>query len=433
MELHPSTVQRDNYLVSRRQAWFAFAMTFALMLFDYMDRQVIVSLFPHLKAAWKLSDKELGALVSVISMVVAVGGIPVAAVADRFSRVRSIVVMGTVWSLACIACMFARNYGQLFVARAAIGAGETGYGAVGGALISGLFPTRLRSVLMGAFFAAASLGSVLGVLLGGVIAARYGWQAAFGVVGVPGLVLALAYRWVPDYRTVGWQPEAAPSARPPGRFPARILSTLRATPTLLWCCLGAALQCNVIASIWGWMPSYLNRYLGLPTDQAAIQAAGIVLVGALGTLFWSALIDRLALRRARAKIEAVALLCALTAMVFVLAFAALPPGPAQVRLILVGGFLMTSLSGPITAVAYDVLHPGVRSTGAAVLSLAQNLFGLATGAFLTGLISDLKDLQFALAVMPGFGLLAALALLQASRSYEADCGRVAGVRLQVQA
>ena len=39
----------DKYLVSPRAAWFAFGMTIALMIFDYVDRQIIVSLFPHLK------------------------------------------------------------------------------------------------------------------------------------------------------------------------------------------------------------------------------------------------------------------------------------------------------------------------------------------------------------------------------------------------
>ena len=53
----------DGYLFGPRQAWFAFAMTISLMLFDYIDRQVIVSLFPYMKADWGLSDKQLGALV----------------------------------------------------------------------------------------------------------------------------------------------------------------------------------------------------------------------------------------------------------------------------------------------------------------------------------------------------------------------------------
>ena len=70
MQLPPSDSAeiRGDYLVSRGQAWFAFAMTFALMLFDYIDRQVIVSLFPHMKAEWNLSDKQLGGLVSIISI-----------------------------------------------------------------------------------------------------------------------------------------------------------------------------------------------------------------------------------------------------------------------------------------------------------------------------------------------------------------------------
>jgi predicted MFS family arabinose efflux permease len=94
----PEAGNNDDYLTSKWQAWFAFAMTFTLMLFDYIDRQVIVSLFPHIKREWNLSDKQLGSLVSVISIVVAAGGIPVALLADRVSRVKSIVVMGSVWS-----------------------------------------------------------------------------------------------------------------------------------------------------------------------------------------------------------------------------------------------------------------------------------------------------------------------------------------------
>ena len=123
-------------------------------------------------------------------------------VADRVSRVKSIVTMATVWSIASISCMFTRNYSALLAARAVVGVGEAGYGPVGAALIATHFPDRMRSALLGSFMAAASVGSVLGVALGGVIAARWGWQAAFGVVGIPGLVLSLLYIKVRDYRTV---------------------------------------------------------------------------------------------------------------------------------------------------------------------------------------------------------------------------------------
>ena len=113
----------DDYLFGPRAAWFAFAMTLALMVFDYVDRQIIVSLFPFIKAEWGLSDAQLGSLVSVVSLTVALGALPVALIADRASRVKSIVVMATIWSLATISCMWTRGYGSLAAARAAVGLG----------------------------------------------------------------------------------------------------------------------------------------------------------------------------------------------------------------------------------------------------------------------------------------------------------------------
>ena len=106
-----------------------------------------------MKADWGLSDKQLGALVSVVSVTVALGALPVALFADRASRVKSIVVMATVWSLATISCMFTRSYGQLLAARAVVGLGEAGYGSVGAALIASHFPARMRGALLAGFFA----------------------------------------------------------------------------------------------------------------------------------------------------------------------------------------------------------------------------------------------------------------------------------------
>lgn len=420
----------DDYLVSPPQAWFAFAMTFALMLFDYIDRQVIVSLFPYMKADWGLSDKQLGGLVSVISIVVAAGGLPVALLADRFSRVKSVVVMALVWSGATISCMFAGGYSQLFAARALVGAGEAGYGSVGAALIASLFPRRLRGALLGGFFAAASLGSVLGVLLGGTIAARWGWQMAFGVVGVPGLALALLYLLVRDYKTVDIHGATQSGTQLSLRsLLRRTAHTLARTRTLVWACVGAAMQLIVVSALWSWLPSFLNRYHGIPADQAARQAALVVLAGALGSFAWGSLVEKMAGAVARRRLLVVAGLCLLTLMIFVLAFGLLPVGRLQFGLILLGGFVMACTVGPITAVVFDVIHPAVRSTGGAVLSLTQNLLGLAVGPFLTGWLSDLWSLQTALTLVPLFSLLAAAAFLRAMRSYESDMRAVAGIRV----
>lgn len=418
----------DGYLVSPGRAWFAFAMTFGLMLFDYIDRQIIVSLFPHLKAEWGLSDKQLGSLVSVISLVVALGGIPVALMADRYSRVRSIVAMAALWSLATISCMFTRNYSQLLAARAMVGVGETGYGSVGAALIASLFPARMRSMLLGAFFAAASLGSVIGVLLGGMIAAKWGWQTAFGVVGMPGLVLAVLYLFVRDYRTVELTQTLNYATRTPGSVVRHIVRALTQSRTMLWACVGSSLQLIVVSALWSWLPSYLNRIHGVAPELAARQAALVVLAGALGAFVWGGVVDRFSIQRLRNRLFGVAMLCLASLVVFAIAFWGTVPARIQLLLVVFGGFLMTCTVGTIAAVVIDVIHPGVRSTGAAVLSLFQNLFGLALGPLIAGALSDQWGLQTALALVPLFSIPAAFFLVKAARTYEGDVAAVAQVQ-----
>lgn len=188
--------------VTRRYAWGVFAMAFTLMTSDYLSRQLVVSMFPHLKQEWGLSDAQLGGLVSVVSVTVALGTFPAALLVDRWSRVKSIALMGSIWSLATFSAAFTHSYGQLFAARAGVGLGEAGYAPAAGALLSRLFPERLRATVFGGLLSAGSLGSVLGVVLGGVIAEQWGWRAAFAAAGIPGLLVALLFLRVRDYPTV---------------------------------------------------------------------------------------------------------------------------------------------------------------------------------------------------------------------------------------
>ena len=421
----------NDYLISKRQAWFAFAMTFGLMLFDYIDRQVIVSLFPHIKSEWNLSDKQLGSLVSIISIVVAVGTLPLSLLADRVSRVKSIVVMAGIWSVASISCMFTANFGQLFVARAVVGAGEAGYGSAGAALIATLYPKRLRSAVLGAFLAAGSLGSVLGVVLGGVIAAHWGWKAAFGVVGVPGLVLAVLYLFVRDYKTAALTPKQGQVAQSLGGTLKHIFGTMARARTLLWVCVGGALQLITLSAVWAWLPSYLNRFHGMTPEAAGKQTAVVILAGAFGCVFWGFVVDRLALRKPRNKLPLLSVLCVLTSVIFMVAFGGTYTGDAQFTLIVLGGFFLTCTPGVGAGIVIDVVHPGVRSTGAAVLTLFQNLFGLAVGPFLAGVLSDQWGLRQALAVTSLFSTLAAVVYVIAMCSYDADVAQISDVKLDV--
>jgi MFS transporter, Spinster family, sphingosine-1-phosphate transporter len=410
----------DHRPAPRRYAWSVFAIIFALMVIDYVDRQVVVSMFPHLKAQWDLSDSQLGALVSIVSITVALGAVPLSLLADRWSRVKSIFLMALVWSLATIVAAFAGSYAQLIGARSVVGLGEAAYGTVGAALLATLFPPRMRSTVLGAFLAAGMFGSVLGVMLGGFIAERWGWQMGFGAVGIPGLFLALVFLLtVRDYKTVAMPLGHGNGSKP--RMTARLVVTELLRPrTALVTCIGAGLNLLVVSTMYAWLPSYFNRFYGLAPDRAGFKTGLVVLVGGLGALLWSAVADRLSSRLPRARLMVPAVAAVVTTVFMLAAFAGFPPGPVQFALILAGGAVMAGSIGPTDAVVIDVIHPAFRATGASVLSLTRNLFGLAGGPLLTGALSDAYGLQFAMSIVPLFGLLAAAMYMIASRTYVAD-------------
>jgi MFS transporter, Spinster family, sphingosine-1-phosphate transporter len=262
-------------------------------------------------------------------------------------------------------------------------------------------------------------------MLGGIIAARWGWQAAFGVVGVPGLVLALLYLFVRDYKTVELEPRLEQARRSTRDAAGFIVRALARSHTMRWVCIGAPLQLIVVSAVWSWLPSFLNRMHGVPVAQAGAKAAIVVLAGAFGCVVWGWLADRAGRVRPAAKLQVTALMCLVTAAVLGFAFGAPRLGialsaPLQFALVVLGGFFMTCTVGPAGATVIDVVHPGVRSTGASVLSLFQNLFGLAVGPFVAGALSDALGLEAALTLIPAFSLLAAAAMWTASRSYAAD-------------
>src|SRR3712207_5815421 len=176
-----------------RFPWVVFALAFALLLSDFMCRQVLAAVFPFLKAEWALTDTELGALSSVVALTVAVLTVPLSVLGDRFGRRRAILLMAGLWSLATLGSAVAADYGQLLASRVLVGVGEAAYGSVGLAVVLAVFPADRRATLAGAFTAGAAFGAVLGIALGGALASRLGWRGAVAAVAFLGVALVLLF------------------------------------------------------------------------------------------------------------------------------------------------------------------------------------------------------------------------------------------------
>jgi MFS family permease len=425
MHLPGAAKSEHGYLVPKAQAWFAFILSFLLMTFDFVDRQIVVSMFPYLKAEWALTDRDLGALISIVSVTIAVGTLPLSLLVDHWSRVKGVVVMATVWSVATIACAFAGSYPRLLFTRAFIGLGEAGYGPAAGAILSSVFPTRMRATIIGGFLAAASFGSVLGVVLGGIIASHWGWKAAFGIVGIPGLVLAGLYMFVRDYRA----PELE-SSSPTGLIRAgEIARELFRARSGIAAYFAGALQLVTVSTVTAWLPSFFNRIYGVPADRSGIWAAGVIVCATVGAVFWASVADWLARRDVRLRMLTAAACCLATLIFFAVGFA-LNPGSIQIVAIALGAFVMGATTGPVPAVAIDVVHPALRASAGSMVAVVQNLFGLGVGPLVGGSLSDAFGLQTAMAIVPVSCGFAALLLVLGSRSYPADRATVANLKVR---
>jgi predicted MFS family arabinose efflux permease len=402
--------------------WLVFALSFGLLISDYMARQVLNAVFPLLKSEWDLTDAQLGLLSGIVAIMVGLLTFPLSLAADRWGRARSLALMAILWSLATLFCSIAQSFDAMLIGRALVGVGEAAYGSVGIALVISVFPQRLRATLSAAFMAGGLFGQVLGVALGGQIAAAHGWRAAFMVIGVSGLVLGLLYPLLVRDRRIAAICGRASTQSPTLTFGA--LKQLFASPSVKLAYLGSGLQMFAAGALPAWLPSYFNRYYHLPLDQAGRRAALLLMVCGVGMILCGMLSDRMTRGRPEHKIRLAMFYSLGTAASLTLAFA-LPAGPAQMLLLGIAMFLVAATTGPAGAMVANLTPLALHGSAFATLTLANNVVGLAPGPILTGRFADSLGLLGAVQLLPIPCLLSALVFALMQRSYLTDLNQKA--------
>lgn len=394
-------------------AWAVFALSFGLLMSDHMARQVLAAVGPQLKTEWSLNNAELASLSSVVALAVGLLTLPLSYLADRFGRVKSLVAMATLWSLATLAGAWVESYPQMLAARLLVGVGEAAYGSVGIAVVLAVFPVHLRATLSSSFLAGSVVGQMLGVALGAQVAAVFGWRAAFAAIGLFGLVLALIYPLVVRESRLGGRP--AQTKTDWGEL-ARLLLGRR----LLWLTYfagGIQLFCTGTMAVF--LPILLTRYYGMELPQAGRATALFLLVCAVGMVGCGMLVDRMSRRDPAITPRLSIVFSLLTAALFAGAFFS-PPGPVQLALIAGALLVVAGITGVTGAMVANSTPRAIHSTAMAVLALSYNLIGLAPGPYVIGLLADRFDLLTALKVLPLPCLLSALAMMMIRRDYAAE-------------
>lgn len=419
---------RSGYLFSKGYTNYVFILLFLLYMFDYIDRMIVTSMFVSIEADWGISHTQSGMLVSAVYWAIVLLTLPVSFLVDRWSRTKTIGIMAVLWSLATALCALTGNFVQLFMARLLIGIGEAGYAPGGSAMISALYPMEKRARMMGLWNASIPLGTAIGVLLGGIIAKTWGWQNAFGIVALPGFVIAILFLFVKDYKTV--ELSVADRGKNKVKMSAKdIFREFLSRPSLAYAYFGITAMVFVTTSLITWLPAYFAVERGIDQDKAGTLASSVMVLALIGAPLGGYLTDKWRKTQPKARMLFPAISAAVTA---VLMFVALnfSSGTGQFIIFLIMGVTVTLFLSGAISVTQDVIHPGLRAMSYAVAVVIQNLFGASMAPIVVGKIYDLTDIGTALSFLPLVLLAGALLFYIGSRKYEADLEKVARISLE---
>jgi MFS family permease len=419
---------RTGYLFSKRYSNYIFTLLFLLYLFDYADRMVVNSMFTSIQADWHITDTQCGWLVSVIYLAIGILTFPVSFLIDRWSRTKTIGIMAIVWSLATALCALTGNYVQLFMARILIGFGEAGYAPGGSALISGIYPVDKRSKMMGLWNASIPLGSAIGVTMGGIIAQSLGWKHAFGLVAFPGLVIAILFLFVKDYKTVDLSFVDKKNIKV--KMKAKdIITEFTAKKSLIFTYFGMAAVVFVTTAMIVWLPKYFEIERSISPKSAGTLAGAVMVLALIGAPMGGFLTDLWRKTQPRARLLFPAISTLVSAVILFISLTLLN-GLGQLILLFVFGILIMSFISGAAAVTQDVIHPGLRATSYAIAVAVQNLLGSFTAPIVLGKISDLTNIKTAMAILPSVLVIGGILFYIGSKYYVKDLQRVAAVELQ---
>jgi MFS family permease len=423
-----NTEGQQGYLFSKRYSNYVFVLLFLLYMFDYIDRTIVTSMFSSIEADWGISHTQSGLLVSAVYWAIVILTFPVSLLVDRWSRTKTIGIMAIMWSLATALCALTGNFVQLFMARLLIGVGEAGYAPGGSAMISGLYPIEKRSKMMGIWNASIPLGTAIGVLLGGIIATRLGWRHAFGIVALPGLIVAVLFLFVKDYKTVdlSFFDKANKKIKMERKD---MVKEFLSKPSIIFTYFGITAVVFVTTSLITWLSTYFQVERGLPQEKAGTLASSVMVMALVGAPLGGILTDRWRKTQFNARLLLPAISSLVSAILLFMALYLFRGAVQYVAFLLMGISIMVFISGA-TSVTQDVIHPGLRATSYAIAVVVQNLLGASMAPIVIGQIYDRTNIKTALAVLPFILMIGALLFYLGSKHYGKDMEKVTKVKLE---
>ena len=377
------------------------ALLALVYIFSFIDRQVLSILLEPIKQEFGASDTQMGLLTGLaFGLIYALLGIPVGRLADTKNRRNIVALCCGIWSLATAACGFATQYWHMLAARMSVAVGEAGGMAPSISIVSDSYPPKMRSFAISLFMMGPNLGTLLGLVIGGMVAQYYGWRSVFLAFGIPGVILAvLVYLFVKEPVRGAYEAPRPAAAVKEAREPMlKQVGRLMGMKPLRYICLACGMA-GVAGYGYGvWAPSFFIRIHGMSIAHAGLVFGVASGSGAvLGAMFCGWLSDKLTQRDARwqLRLGAIGTLCAVPAGLAVFFWPVSDfwmlgsiKVPFAMLFAMIFGFFGAWFATLSYSAVSQMVNANERSVAAALLNLFITLLGVGAGPLVTGILSD---------------------------------------------
>ena len=355
-------------------------------MINFVDRQFISSFAPFLKSDLGLSDTEIGLLTGIVFIFFyTVAGLFVGTLADRYNRTKIIGLGVILWSAFTAISGFAKNFFSLAAPRLFIGVGESTITPTTMSILSDRYEQKRLGFAAGFYYLGVPVGVGISLLIAGYLEPMIGWRGCFYLLGLIGLLLGFLMLFVKDSprKNIATKPESKTFFE----IIALLYKALSTSKSLVLTILAGTLYHLVLGAaqfevIWAVADKGFN-----PNTFGQINGWIFVVFGVLGSLFGGIASDW-ALKTYN--LPRTWFLLILTLLLLPLAFTRYLE--TDNILFWVGicssAFSLGCFYGPIFAVIQELVPSSIKGTVVAFNLLCLNLFGIAIGSIVFGIMAD---------------------------------------------
>ncbi len=382
----------DPTTLGPRAPTVVLGVLFIVYFISSVDRSIFGILAQPIKEELLLSDMQLGFLTGfAFSLVTLIFGLPMAWVTDKGNRVSILALCIAFWSVMTAVSGLCTSFFQLTLARMGVGVGEAACVPASHSLLSDYYPPLKRTKALAIFGIGFPFGSLIGMIVGGTVLDHWGWRAAFFVVGLPGILIALMTKVIVKEPQRGrFDPPSQGDAKSgDGQSFKEVLLIMWRSPVLRQMVIALTLFSIFTSPTSTFLGPYIVRRFPVSyTELGYIMAATMMLPASISTIVGGIIAQRLGARDIRWLLWFPAITVPLGAIPYVIALAQ-SEWPLLVAFMFFGALINATLLAPAYTVLHNTIPPGGRAKAVVIVGLFMGLIGHSLGPLLAGAANDI--------------------------------------------